>query len=108
MKPITTFREFWDFYVTEHRHPLNRALHFVGSSAGLVTAACALATGQWWLLPVGPVIGYVFAWIGHFAVERNRPATFKYPLWSFAADWVMWFKILTRSMEAELVRLTDA
>lgn len=105
MKDITNFRDFWDFYVKEHSHPLNRTLHFIGSTAGLLVAGTSIATFQWWMLPIAPAIGYAFAWFGHFFVEKNKPASFKYPLWSFQADWVMWFKILTGQMDAEVARV---
>ncbi len=102
---IETFEEFWKFYVGEHQHPLNRTLHFIGSSCGLATAVGALATGQLWLLPAAPLMGYAAAWTGHFFVEHNKPASFKYPLWSFRADWVMWYKILTGTMTDEVRRI---
>jgi hypothetical protein len=105
MQEITSFEDFWPFYVKEHSNPLNRTLHFIGTSGGLLCLGTALVTGQFWLLPVAPVIGYAFAWTGHFFVEKNKPASFKYPLWSFKADWVMWFKILTGQMNAEVERI---
>ena len=96
-----SFREFWPFYVREHSHPTNRALHFVGTSL-VIGCALGAAAGQVYLLPAMPVIGYGFAWTGHFFFEKNKPATFKYPLWSLAADFVMWSKILTGRMPDEL------
>ena len=102
MGEIKSFEEFWPFYVGEHRNPLNRKLHFIGSSLGLAWGLGSLATLQWWAFPVAPVIGYGFAWVGHFFVEKNKPASFKYPLWSFRADWVMWSKILRGKMDAEV------
>src|SRR5262252_881194 len=104
-KRFESFEEFWPFYVSEHSHPLNRRLHFIGTSCVISIAASALTTGQWWMLPAAPVAGYGFAWIGHFLVEKNRPATFKYPLWSLRADYVMWWKIATRTMQAEVDRV---
>jgi hypothetical protein len=102
---ITSFEEFWPFYVKEHLDPLNRKLHFIGSTSALVCLLGAAAAGQWWLVPVAPVVGYGFAWTGHFFVEKNKPASFKYPLWSFKGDWIMWFKILTGQMDAEVRRI---
>jgi hypothetical protein len=102
MGEIKSFEEFWPFYVGEHRNPLNRKLHFIGSSMGLVWGLGSLATLQLWAFPVAPVIGYGFAWFGHFFVEKNKPASFKYPLWSFRADWVMWSKILRGQMDSEV------
>ena len=102
---IATFREFWPYYVREHRKPITRALHFIGSTFVLAIAAAAVVTGRPWLLLATPVVGYGFAWIGHFGFEKNRPATFKYPAWSFLADWVMYGKILSGTMRAEVERV---
>ncbi|KPK05630.1 MAG: hypothetical protein AMJ64_11245 [Betaproteobacteria bacterium SG8_39] len=88
------FTEFYPFYLSEHANRTCRRLHFVGTSLGLaclVTAVVTLNAG--WLL-AGLVVGYAFAWVGHFVFEKNRPATFTYPLWSFIGDWVMWSEIL--------------
>jgi hypothetical protein len=103
---IATFREFWPFYVGEHRHPTNRRLHFIGTSLVLGLLVAAVITGRLGLLAALPVAGYSFAWVGHFVVERNRPATFQYPLWSLAADFVMYGKIVTGTMDAEVERLS--
>lgn len=90
-----SFREFYPFYLSEHTHPTSRKLHFAGSSLVLGLVLLAIVTGNaWWLLAT-PVAGYGFAWVGHFAFEKNRPATFKYPAWSFAGDWVMYWQLLT-------------
>ena len=102
---MKTFAEFWPFYVGEHRKPVTRALHFCGSSAVVVLALTAVLTQRWVLLPVAVVQGYAWAWVGHFGFEKNRPATFKYPLWSFAGDWKMWALMLTGRMGAEVKRL---
>ncbi|OLU34335.1 hypothetical protein BVH03_02675 [Pseudomonas sp. PA15(2017)] len=92
---FNSFAEFYPYYLEEHRHPTCRRLHYVGSLLVLVVLGCALISGQWlWLLTL-PVIGYGFAWIGHFAFERNRPATFQYPLYSLMGDWVMLKDMLT-------------
>jgi hypothetical protein len=101
---MQTFAEFWPFYLREHARPLTRALHFTGTSLSLLLAASAIATGQYRLLLGALVCGYAFAWVGHFFVEHNRPATFKHPLWSFAADFKMLFAALTGRLGAELQR----
>ncbi|HEX4950769.1 MAG TPA: DUF962 domain-containing protein [Blastocatellia bacterium] len=101
---ITSFAEFWPFYLGEHRHPLNRILHFVGSSLGLVCWFGFLYTLNVWLIPLGLVLGYGGAWVGHFFIEKNKPASFSYPLWSFMADWRMWFCMLTGRIHSELKR----
>ena len=92
---FTTFREFYPYYLSEHKHPVCRALHFVGSIVALTMLGIALATGNpWWFAGV-PLSGYAFAWVGHFFFEHNRPATFTYPGFSLMGDWVMFWQLLT-------------
>ena len=99
-----SFDQFWPFYLREHSKPRTRALHYAGTSLVIGIALFALLTGRWaWLLAL-PVAGYGFAWLAHFAVEKNRPATFTYPLWSLAADFKMWWLWLTGRLGAELHR----
>ncbi len=93
-KKYTSFKEFYPFYLGEHRNAICRRLHFVGSSLILVLLGVALWRQDWSLLIWVPVIGYGFAWIGHFFFEHNRPATFTYPFYSFAGDWVMFRDML--------------
>lgn len=102
---IQTFADFWPFYLGEHRRPATRALHLVGSTAGLGCAALALVLRAPAFLVVGLGMGYACAWIGHFAIEQNRPATFRYPLWSFMADWKMWAYAMTGRLGRELERI---
>ena len=99
-----SFAEFWPFYLREHSRPGTRALHYIGTTLVVVLAIAALVTGQWLLLAAMPLAGYVFAWISHFAYERNRPATFTYPLWSLAADFRMWLYWITGRLGPELQR----
>ena len=105
-----SFREFWPFYLREHSRPATRRLHYVGTGLVIALAIAALVTGTWWLLLALPVAGYFFAWIAHFRVERNRPATFTYPLWSLAADFRMFFLWASGRLGPELgdERLGDA
>lgn len=103
-RTIPDFEAFWPYYLGEHRLPASRALHYVGSIAGPVTAALALLT-QPWLLPLALVAGYGPAWVGHFILEKNRPATFTYPLWSLRGDYRMLRLALTGRLDAELHRL---
>ena len=93
-----TLDEFYPFYLEEHRNRTSRRLHFIGTSLVLVWVAAALVLQNYWLLLVAVVQGYAFAWVGHFFFERNRPATFKYPLLSLRGDWRMWWQILTGRM----------
>jgi hypothetical protein len=102
---IETFDEFWPFYLGEHAKPATRALHIVGTSVGLVAALLAVLLRMPALLLVALVSGYAFAWIAHATVEHNRPATFTYPVWSFAADWKMWAYALTGRLGRELERV---
>jgi hypothetical protein len=101
---IQSFAEFWPFYVREHSKKTTRILHFVGTTVATAIAATAIVKRQPALIPLALVAGYGPAWIGHFFVENNRPASFKYPLWSFAADYVMWSKIAAGTMDAEVER----
>ena len=100
---IQTFAEFWPFYVREHSASACRALHFIGSTLALALLAGGIVYNPW-LLAAVPVVGYGFAWVGHFFIEHNKPASFKYPLWSFIADWKMWAMILSGRMGAEVQR----
>jgi hypothetical protein len=102
---MTTFAEFWPYYVKEHRDPKTRRLHFVGTAAALATVATAVVTGKKKLLPLALVAGYGPAWFSHFFIEKNRPATFQYPLFSLAADFVMFGKMLAGTMDDEVARI---
>ena len=94
-KKFTSFREFYPYYLQEHSNSTCRKLHFVGSWLVLAVIGWAIySRNPWWLLAV-PLIGYGFAWVGHFFYEKNKPATFTYPFYSLAGDWVMWKDLLT-------------
>ena len=86
---IPTYAEFWPYYLREHALPITRWLHFLGTSVATSLAVTAGLTGNLKLLPAALVSGYAFAWVSHFTLEKNRPATFKYPLWSFVSDFRM-------------------
>ncbi|WP_265587377.1 DUF962 domain-containing protein [Sphingomicrobium arenosum] len=100
--PITSFADFWPYYLREHSKPRTRALHYFGTSLAVALAVLFAVTGHWLLLAALPLAGYFFAWVGHFLVEKNRPATFTYPLWSLAADFKMWWLWLTGRLKPEL------
>jgi len=100
-----TFDEFWPFYVKEHQKKATRILHFVGTTGAMACVAGGLLTKRRWLLALAPVVGYGPSWIGHFFVEGNRPASFKYPVWSLRADLVMWSKMVRFQMNDEVERV---
>jgi hypothetical protein len=102
---IATYAEFWPYYVGEHRSRACRGLHYLGTSLALSTVIGAIVTGTPWLFLVALVSGYGPAWVGHFFVERNRPATFKYPLWSLFSDFRMFAFALRGKMADEVARL---
>lgn len=89
-----SFRTFYPYYLDEHRHPVCRRLHFVGSCLVLITLLVMFATGFWWLAALAVFWGYGFAWVGHFFFERNRPATFRHPFYSLLGDWMMFSDIV--------------
>jgi len=90
-----SFRDFYPFYLGEHSNRTCRRLHFIGSCVVLVVLATAAITRNGWLLLTAPAAGYGFAWVGHFAYEKNRPATFRHPLYSLMGDCVMFKEMLT-------------
>jgi hypothetical protein len=97
-----SFADFWPFYLREHSRPATRALHFAGTSLIVLLLIVGVATRRWRLLVGIPLAGYGFAWAAHLAVERNKPATFRHPLWSLAADFRMWWLWLSGRLRAEL------
>src|SRR5262249_38939115 len=93
--PYANFRDFYPSYLSEHTDRNCRRLHFAGSTLVLIVFAIACTTQRWMLLWLLPLLGYGFAWIGHFFFEHNKPATFTHPFYSFAGDWVMYWQLLT-------------
>ena len=94
MNRYASFREFYPFYLSEHANRTSRRLHFIGSCGVLVLVAVAIMQRDFWWLLGALACGYGFAWVGHFVFEKNRPATFRHPLYSFMGDWVMFKDIL--------------
>jgi hypothetical protein len=94
MRRFARFRDFYPFYLREHANRTSRRLHFLGSCGVLCLLAAALWTGRWGFAVAALVCGYGFAWAGHFFFEKNRPATFRHPLYSLMGDWAMFRDIL--------------
>ncbi len=90
-----SFAEFYPFYLSEHQHPVCRRLHVIGSALVVLLVSFAAITATWTALLLVPVVGYSFAWAGHIFFEKNRPATFTYPVFSLMGDWVMLRDVLT-------------
>ena len=90
-----SFAEFWPYYLNEHSQPATRVLHCAGTLIAIGFLVLLIAVGKWWLFLLALVPGYGLAWIGHFFIEKNKPATFTYPLWSFMGDWKMLALMLT-------------
>ena len=101
---IKSFKEFWPFYLGEHSLPLTRAIHFVGTTLALLQIVYATVSLTWQPLVGALISAYFCAWTSHFFVEKNRPATFSYPLWSLIADWRMWALMAVRKLDGELKR----
>jgi hypothetical protein len=95
MKKIENYKEFYRYYLSEHQNRTCRSLHFTGTLLVFVMSFLAVYRSEsflWWFVPV---VGYGFAWVGHYFFEKNRPATFTYPLWSLLSDFRMFFELLT-------------
>ena len=104
-RKFNSFAEFWPHYVAEHSKSATRLLHLIGTTIGVGCAVFFVASGRWWLFPLGIIPGYGTAWIAHFFVEKNRPATFQYPFWSFMSDYKMIAMMLTGRMGTEVERV---
>ena len=102
---FNSFEEFWPYYLAEHSKPATRALHAVGTTAALACLATCIAKRKWNLLPLAFIPGYGAAWIAHFFIEKNKPASFDYPLWSFIADHKMLGLMLAGKMDEEVERV---
>lgn len=105
---FASFDEFWPYYVGEHLDPLTRKMHFVGTAAAVTCFLTGVATRRPALILGALVAGYGPAWISHFFVEKNRPATFTYPKWSLLADFKMWGLMAVGEMDAEVEKVKAA
>ncbi len=101
---LGSFAEFWPFYLSEHSNRHGRSLHYLGTVLSLVTMLVVVISGAWWWLPLVLVAGYGPAWAAHFLIEKNRPATFQYPLWSLRADYKMFWLAVTGRLDDEIAR----
>jgi len=91
---FSPFEEIYPYYLAEHGDRTSRRLHFLGTTLALLVLVYAVATRRWAALILVPVLGYGFAWVGHYRFEKNRPATFKHPLYSLMGDFRLWFDML--------------
>ncbi|KAF0247590.1 MAG: membrane protein [bacterium] len=107
LERFETFEDFWPFYVKEHSLYITRAFHFIGTSLGLICFGLAFLAGNLWFLLGGLWISYGFAWFSHFFIEKNRPATFKYPIYSLLADFRMYYLMWRGQMEAEVNKIMN-
>ena len=98
-REFKSFAEFWPYYLSEHSKSATRLMHVTGTLTAIGFVILMIAIGRWWLFPLALAPGYTFAWIAHFFVEKNRPATFTYPLWSFMGDWKMLGLMLTGKLK---------
>ena len=105
MQRFNSFEEFWPHYVAEHSQPATRTLHALGTTAGVACALSLIAQRKWKLLPVALIPGYGAAWLAHFLIEKNKPATFDHPLWSLRGDYKMIGMMLSGEMDAEVERV---
>ena len=97
---IQTYEEFWPYYLAEHSHPMTKRLHVLGTCLGISTFTVFTIKGCWLTgIPAALVMAYGTAWYSHFFIQKNRPATFKYPLWSFYSDFRMCFLFLTGKLK---------
>lgn len=97
-----TLKDFYPYYLTEHSDPTCRLFHYVGTTLLLVIIAISIVLSAPKMLFLIPVVGYGFAWIGHFVFEKNKPATFQYPFYSLASDFIMYFHFLTGQIDTKL------
>jgi hypothetical protein len=107
-REFQTFADFWPFYLHEHSRPATRALHAAGTTVSTILIIALIAGRKWAWLPVPFLIGYGAAWVGHFFIEHNRPATFQHPLWSFMGDYKMLALMLTGRIAQEVAHCAES
>jgi len=94
-KEYKSLRDFYPYYQSEHKDKTSRTLHFIGTGLIIPIIFLAIMTEMWWALSLVPLIGYGFAWVGHFFFERNKPATFRYPGYSLASDFIFFWNVVS-------------
>jgi hypothetical protein len=94
MGRVQYYQDFWPFFLEQHSKPLTKKLHFIGTLTGLFLAVFGIIRGEGFWILLAPIVGYSFAWYSHFFVEKNRPATFRYPIWSFISELRMTWLVL--------------
>jgi hypothetical protein len=104
MARIQSFTEFWPYYAREHSQVGTRVFHYIGTAAATILLVGLVANGKWFMFPLAFAPGYGCAWFSHFFIEKNKPATFQYPLWSFIADYKMFGMMLLGRMKREVAR----
>jgi hypothetical protein len=90
-----SFEKFYPFYLSEHRNRMCKLMHFIGMCCAQATLVGIVLTGRWQQIWILPIFGYGFAWVGHFVFEKNKPASFKFPAYSFRGDFHLWYDLLT-------------
>ena len=101
-KKYQSFKSFYNYYLTEHVDTANRSLHFIGTLLLICSLIAGIVTGKWWFFLLIPVLGYGFAWAGHYFIEKNKPATFTYPFYSLLSDFVMFWHIITGQLSKKM------
>lgn len=101
-KRFTSWAEFYPYYLSEHSKAVTRIFHYVGTTLFFVLLITGMVRAKWYYFALLPLVGYGFAWIGHFFVEKNKPATFQYPLWSLLSDFKMYFDWLSGRLKKKL------
>ena len=102
-KRYQTLKEFYPYYLTEHSDATCRVLHYIGTSLVIGMLIFAIVSPAWWKFALLPILGYGFAWFGHFKFEKNKPATFQYPFYSLTSDFIMLFHFLSGQIDVKLI-----
>ena len=97
-----SLEDFYPHYLREHSKPLTRTFHFIGTALVILMAISALIYQNWWFLALMPIAGYSFAWMSHLFIEKNKPATFKHPLYSLASDFIMFWHMITNQIDEKM------